>query len=128
MKIEVSLGEILDRQSILKIKILKVSDPGKILNVDREYQGILKSLKGLKLDNLQEQIEQLNKVNKELWDIEDKLRIKEVEQIFDQEFINLARSVYKLNDKRYNIKREINLLSGSSIVEEKQYPKYKDMP
>jgi hypothetical protein len=128
MKIEVSLGEVLDRQSILKLKILKVSDPGKILNVTREYQGILKSLKGLKLDNLKEQIEQLNKVNKELWDTEDRLRMKEAEQIFDKEFVDLARSVYKLNDKRYSIKREINLLSGSSIVEEKQYSKYKDMP
>lgn len=124
MKIEVSLGEVLDRKSILTLKLLNISDPGKLANIRREQESIEKCLRGLKLDKIQLQITQLHEVNKSLWEVEDKLRAKESSQTFDGEFIELARSVYKLNDRRYSLKREINLLSGSTIVEEKQYSKY----
>lgn len=124
MKIEVSLGEVLDRKSILTLKFLNISDPGKLANIRREQESIEKCLRGLKLDKIQLQITQLHEVNKSLWEVEDKLRAKESSQTFDGEFIELARSVYKLNDRRYSLKREINLLSGSTIVEEKQYSKY----
>jgi len=124
MKIEVSLGEVLDRKSILTLKLLNISDPGKLANIRREQESIEKCLRGLKLDKIQLQITQLHEVNKSLWESGDKLRAKESSQTFDGEFIELARSVYKLNDRRYSLKREINLLSGSTIVEEKQYSKY----
>lgn len=124
MKIEVSLGEVLDRKSILTLKLLNISDPGKLANIRREQESVEKCLRGLKLDKIQLQITQLHEVNKGLWEVEDKLRAKESSQTFDGEFIELARSVYKLNDRRYNLKREINLLSGSTIMEEKQYSKY----
>jgi len=128
MKLDISLGEVLDRHCIASLKTKYISDPGKLQNVQREREAIIRSLKGLKLSHLIQYIDQLHEVNEQLWYIEDRLREKESESTFDEEFLELSRSRYKTNDRRYSIKRQINLLSGSSIVEEKQYPKYKDMP
>ena len=124
MKIEVSLGEVLDRLSILQLKLQNISHTGKVANIVREHEAISRSIKGLKLKDLRHQIEQIYEVNKTRWETEDKIRSKEAEKVFDQEFVELARSVYKLNDRRNAIKREINLLSGSHLFEEKQYTPY----
>lgn len=118
----ISVGELLDKLTILNIKIQRITDKEKLSNVINEH----KELKILadKLDTpigLNVLYDQLFQVNNELWDIEDSKRKHEREQRFDDEFIQLARQVYLKNDLRAKIKKEINLLMGSSIVEEKSY-------
>ena len=119
----ISLGELIDKITILEIK--KVHMTGiKLTNVNRELE-LLKNIleeKNLKIDiNL---INHLKKINNTLWKIEDKIRIKENKQQFDKEFIILARSVYKKNDLRASIKKEINQKYNSELVEEKSYNYY----
>ena len=119
----ISLGELIDKITILEIK--KVFMTGiKLKNVDKELK-LLKNLiqdKNLEIDV--DLINNLKEVNKKLWKIEDKIRIKERDKEFDKDFIELARSVYKENDKRSSIKKEINLQYHSELVEEKSYDKY----
>ena len=121
--IPVSIGELIDKITILEIKQIHMTGIKK-KNVDKELK-LLKSLiqdKNLEIDtNL---MNNLKEVNKNLWQIEDSIRIKEKNQEFDKEFIELARSVYKENDKRASIKKEINLQYHSELVEEKSYNKY----
>lgn len=123
MKIEVSVGEIVDKLSILKIKKNNISDTTKLNNVIKEYDYlndiVFNELKISKDDFLN-----LVLVNERLWDIEDKLRDKEREKSFDDDFVELARSVYFTNDKRAEIKKEINIKYGSLFVEEKSYKQY----
>ena len=119
----VSLGELIDKITILEIKMVFMTGI-KLKNVDKELK-LLKNLiqdKNLEIDI--DLINNLKEVNKNLWKIEDKIRIKERNQEFDKEFIELARSVYKENDKRSSIKKEINLQYNSELVEEKSYDKY----
>ena len=119
----VSLGELIDKITILEIKQVNMTGI-KLKNVDKELK-LLKNLiqdKNLKIDI--ELINKLKEVNKNLWKIEDRIRIKERDQEFDTEFIELARKVYKENDKRSYIKKEINLQYHSDLVEEKSYDKY----
>ena len=119
----VSLGELIDKITILEIKKLCMTGI-KQKNVDKELK-LLKNLiqdKNLEIDI--DLINNLKEVNKNLWEIEDKIRIKERNQEFDKDFIELARSVYKENDKRSSIKKEINLQYHSELVEEKSYDKY----
>jgi hypothetical protein len=118
----ISVGELLDKLPILNIKMQRIKDVDKLNNIFNEQ----KELKAI-ADKLNSPIglsllyEQLLSVNDELWDIEDSKRRHEKEQRFDEEFIQLARQVYLKNDLRASIKKEINLLMGSSIVEEKSY-------
>ena len=125
MMIEVSNGEILDKFSILKIKLANITDYEKIKNVEKEIEiiePIFDSIcKDLKIKDL---FEMLLKVNKKLWKIEDDIREHERNKNFDEEFIQLARNVYITNDIRATIKKEINLLSNSNIIEEKSYERY----
>ena len=118
--IPVSLGELIDKISILKIKLKKMSGE-QLINVNRELQALEAKLveQNLKIDPILSS--GLAKVNLLLWEIEDKVRLKERKKDFDDEFIYLARSVYTQNDKRASIKREINRLYNSQIVEEKLY-------
>ena len=119
----VSLGELIDKITILEIKQVFMTGT-KLKNVDKELK-LLKNLiqdKNLEIDI--DLINNLKEVNKNLWKIEDKIRIKERNQEFDKDFIELARSVYKENDKRSSIKKEINLQYHSELVEEKSYDKY----
>ena len=118
--ISVSLGELIDKISILKIKLKKMSGE-QLINVNRELQALEAKLveQNLKIDPMLSS--RLAKVNLLLWEIEDKVRLKERKKDFDDEFIYLARSVYTQNDKRASIKREINRLYNSQIVEEKLY-------
>ena len=119
----VSLGELIDKITILEIKQVFMTGI-KLKNVDKELK-LLKNLiqdKNLEIDI--DLINNLKEVNKNLWKIEDKIRIKERNKEFDKDFIELARSVYKENDKRSSIKKEINLQYHSELVEEKSYDKY----
>jgi len=124
MKIEVSNGELVDKLTILEIKLNKITDKSKLINISKEYNLLKLAMNSAGLDSESEEYKQLMKVNLLLWNIEDKIRIKESKQEFDDEFISLARSVYFENDKRSEIKKRINLLSGSALIEEKQYVDY----
>jgi hypothetical protein len=124
MKIEVSIGEIVDKLSILRIKKNNISDVLKLENVINEYD-YLHNIVFNELRISEEDFFDLILINEKLWDIEDKLRVMEREKLFDDEFVELARSVYYTNDKRAEIKKEINLKYGSLFVEEKSYSDYK---
>ena len=121
--VPVSLGELIDKITILEIKQIHMNGI-KLKNIDKELK-LLKNIiqdKNLEIDiNL---INDLKEVNKNLWEIEDNIRLKESNQEFDKEFIELARSVYKENDKRASIKKEINKKYNSELVEEKSYNNY----
>ena len=123
---EISSGELLDKISILEIKLKKIKDKENLKEINKEY-AILKQSQNLniKLTNeLKDLFDELKKVNLNLWDIEDKLRICEKNKDFGEKFIELARGVYINNDSRSKIKSEINKLSGSNIKEIKQYSDY----
>jgi hypothetical protein len=126
MKIEVSNGEILDKISILAIKKIKIQDKAKLENVYHEYETLLPYFDQIvNTQQLGDIYWQLSAVNTELWDVEDKLRELEKSRTFNTEFIELARSVYYLNDRRAELKKNINVLSGSDLIEEKSYSDYK---
>jgi hypothetical protein len=120
-KIQISTGELVDKITILEIKISKIKDEQKLKNVKKEYDFLVKNIPDYKDI---EQYEPLFSVNKQLWNVEDKLRKMEKEKKFDLSFVELARKVYKLNDKRASLKREINIECGSDLIEEKQYVNY----
>lgn len=125
MKIEVSIGEIVDKLSILRIKKNNITDSGKLENVTKEYDYLYEIV----FDELrvsENDFLNLVSINEKLWVIEDDLRDKERVNEFDQDFIELARSVYYTNDKRAEIKKEINIKYGSLFVEEKSYKNYSD--
>ena len=125
--IPVSYGELLDKLSILEIKKNKITSNSKLNNINFEFNKLNELAKKLK-DINQEKFEnfylQLLETNTELWEIEDNIRIFEKEKNFGEEFIQLARDVYYTNDKRFNIKSEINSFFGSDVVEEKEYIEY----
>ena len=123
MQAEVSNGEIIDKLSILEIKLDNVKDESKLENIGREHTALSLVASHIPASPL-ELYNDLKSVNQELWDIEDRIRVKERNKEFDQEFIALARSVYQTNDKRAEIKKEINLHTGSNLVEEKSYENY----
>ena len=123
MQIEVSIGEIVDKLSILQIKLENITDEGKLVNVKKEfnylYGIVFKDLK-IQLDDYQS----LLNINKQLWDIEDDIRDEERAKRFEDKFIELARAVYVTNDERSRIKKDINVKYGSDFVEEKSYQDY----
>ena len=123
MKIEVSIGEIADKLSILQIKKENITDEDKLFNVTKE-EGYLHDIVFTDLSISNEDFNKLLSINKELWIIEDKIRDKEKHKQFDQAFIELARSVYITNDKRAEIKKLINLKYKSDFTEEKSYKSY----
>jgi predicted nucleic acid-binding Zn-ribbon protein len=124
--VEVSWGELVDKLTILEIKERRLSSPDAVANVRRELAALNKVLNGLHPPEGFAVLKQgLVAVNESLWEIEDRIRAKEAASTFDQEFIDLARSVYINNDKRAALKREINLLLKSDLIEEKQYTAYK---
>ena len=127
MKIEVSNGELMDKLTILEIKLDRIKDPIQLENITKEWlslnDAVMTLLNTFGDRSLYSRIDQLSDINKKLWDIEDWIRDCEKEQRFDKEFVELARSVYKLNDERSKIKRQINLLTKSELIEEKSYSK-----
>ena len=122
MQIEVSIGEVVDKWTILSIKALNIQDKDKLVNVFKEKDYLNTVIPSDIIDDAM--TDELLKVNKNLWDVEDRLRNCERDRLFDEHFVQLARSVYRLNDKRANIKKEINLKYGSDFVEEKSYAPY----
>ena len=121
--VPISVGELIDKITILEIK-KKYMSGEKMKNVKNEFKSLKVILNNEKLEVDQNLYLKLKKINSSLWEIEDKIRIKESLKQFDEDFIELARSVYKINDERSLIKREINLKYNSGIVEEKSYKKY----
>jgi len=123
MKIEVSNGEIIDKLTIIQIKLERIKDEAKIKNLRKEYDE-LKNVSSsiLKLDD--PLYKALYDINCELWDIEDHIRDLERRKDFGEDFITTARSVYLKNDKRSEVKREINIRTSSGLIEEKSYEKY----
>jgi hypothetical protein len=123
MKIEISIGEIVDKLSILQIKTGMIKEEKKVINVKKEYDYLYDIVfNEMKIE--QTDFFDMVIINTELWKIEDDIRKKESQKEFDQEFINLARSVYITNDKRADIKKKINIKYGSNFIEEKSYKKY----
>lgn len=122
MKIEVSIGEALDKLSILSIKMEKIKDESKLENVSKEYYMFLDLVDEDMLED--ELYDQLKYVNRRLWEIEDEIRVCEKHGDFNLNFIRLARMVYHNNDKRAEIKKEINIKYGSDLIEEKEYQAY----
>ena len=121
----ISLGELVDKISILLIKQKNINDKSKILHVNKELDYLKSKLeKKIKKEEINNYLDQLVKINSELWKIEDDIRECERKKIFDQTFIELARSVYFTNDKRANVKSDINIKFGSELVEVKSYEKY----
>jgi len=125
MKIEVSIGELVDKVSILEIKQENITNPAKLVNVNKEYALLLSDMQSLGITPLADEYQRLKAVNQRLWNIEDNIRILESKQDFGADFIALARNVYFENDTRAEIKKEINLRYGSELIEEKEYVQYK---
>ncbi len=128
MKVEVSDGEILDKMSILEIKLDKIENEDKLANIQKEYNTLKETIgEPPWYEHVFRNYGfywQLKEINETLWEIEDEIRIKEKKQEFDDVFIKLARQVYKTNDKRAEIKKEINVYTGSNLLEEKSYEDY----
>mgnify|MGYP003670789025 FL=1 len=127
MLVEISNGELLDKISILEIKILTIEDKDKLINIQKEFDTLNPLVVELFENHdgqLQNHYLELAKINGELWDIEDWIRDCEHEKRFDKEFVELARSVYITNDKRCEVKKLINILTSSGLVEEKSYKGY----
>jgi len=127
IKINASVGELLDKISILKIKEQKINNEKKLLNITKEL-GLLSSIaeKFIEKDekSYKKFMDELFEINLQLWETEDNIRILENKKNFNDEFIQLARNVYYSNDKRFEIKSKINNFYGSEIVEEKDYEDY----
>ena len=127
MKVQLPLGDVVDKVTILLLKQARIVDPAKQANVSRE----LVSLRATWADNDLPPMESLTDwqalcaVNASLWEVEDDLRVLEAQADFGAQFIKLARSVYKLNDQRADLKRSINEALGSELVEEKSYQEYR---
>jgi hypothetical protein len=122
MEIEVSTGEIVDKLTILLIKKDNISEPNKLENIKKELNYLENIVR--KLQICPEDISELLLVNQVLWKVEDEIRDKERNKIFDQSFIELARKVYITNDSRAEIKRKINKKYSSDFFEEKSYSPY----
>lgn len=123
MKIEVSNGEIVDKLTILEIKEKKCKDFRKLSNIQSELRYLETIVEDLCVPI--EVVNKLREINQQLWDIEDEIRVYESKHIFDEEFIRLARLVYHTNDKRFEVKNQINSLTMSMFKEEKILPSYK---
>jgi len=124
--IEASVGELIDKITILEIKREKISDKNSLEIINKEYSSLKESMKkNVKInDEIKKLWGELKALNLKLWEIEDRKRLAEKNKKFDENFIELARNVYKCNDTRSKIKSKINQLSGSNIREVKQYTKY----
>ncbi|MDH3979607.1 MAG: DUF6165 family protein [Gammaproteobacteria bacterium] len=124
--VPVSWGELLDKVTILQIKAERIVDADKLANVNRELAELTAVIErnGPLSSGVQALMDELREANTALWDIEDNIRTCEREKRFDEEFIRLARSVYYTNDRRAELKRKLNQLLDSALVEEKSYESY----
>lgn len=119
----VSWGELIDKITILEIKSARIADPAKFVNVKRELNALTRARdgQGKPLAGLDELARELRRVNEALWQIEDDIRECEAKRDFGAKFVELARAVYRTNDKRAELKRRVNELMGSELIEEKSY-------
>ena len=126
LHVPVSVGEVLDKITILQIKLAHISDAEKRVNVQNELDALLPLVAGDSFitGQMQTLIAELKSVNEALWKIEDDIREQEAAKNFGEEFVRLARAVYVTNDKRAAIKKKINLATGSALIEEKSYESY----
>jgi hypothetical protein len=126
VNIPVSWGELFDKLTILEIKQSRIDDPRKLENIGRELEALRRVYSDSSLPGapLQELIDELRRTNEALWEIEDDIRNCERNKDFSERFIELARSVYRTNDKRAELKLRINRLLGSELIEEKSYEAY----
>lgn len=125
--VPVSFGELIDKMTILEIKTERIGDAAKVANVRTELDMLNETwaTHGASGTDIRDERARLRAVNEALWDIEDRIRVKEKAKEFDADFVELARSVYVRNDERAAVKREINLKLGSTLVEEKSYQDYR---
>lgn len=123
MTIEVSNGEIIDKLTIIQIKLERIKDESKLANLQKEYKLLLEAASQI-INTSDELYKSLYEANCELWDIEDHIRDLERRKDFGDDFIATARAVYVKNDLRSEIKREINIRTSSGLIEEKSYEKY----
>lgn len=121
VNIPVSIGELFDKITILEIKQKNITCKSKLKNVLLELNSLNKISSTIDKTEINDLIEELKTVNSTLWNIENKIRNKEKLKVFDSEFLEIARSVYKNNDIRAEIKRKINLLTNSTLMEEKEH-------
>ena len=126
IEIEISVGELLDKLTILEIKAARIKEKDKLININKELSLLNTLWQQSSYSNVDitQQLTQLKEINEALWNIEDKIRYKEAIKQFDDEFIDLARSVYVTNDQRAATKKTINLITGSDLIEEKSYKDY----
>lgn len=123
----ISVGELLDKLSILSIKKNRLTNPDKLFQVEKEFSLLYElSTQFLTVKDYFNLYDNLVLINTKLWEIEDKLRVREKNKNFGEGFIELARSVYYTNDKRFELKNKINLLSNSQIQEQKSYEDYQN--
>ena len=127
MKVEVSNGELLDKLTILELKMSNISDAKKLINVKKEFNE-LNPLAKLLFEKFKDELlikyKELALINSQLWKIEDDIRECEKNKNFGEKFVELARAVYFTNDKRSDVKKQINILTGSGFIEEKSYENY----
>ncbi len=123
MKIEVSNGEIIDKLTIIQIKLERIKDKAKLKNLKKEYEELIKVTSSV-MSTKDALYKALYEINTELWEIEDHIRDLERNKDFGDDFISTARSVYIKNDRRSELKREINIKTSSGFIEEKSYEKY----
>jgi len=126
VNIPVSVGELIDKLSILQVKKVKVKNPDKLKFIEKEYELLLSmSVQYFNNADILSTYKSLIDVNDKLWDIEDELRVIENTKVFDNKFVELARAVYYTNDERFRLKDIINNLTNSEIKEQKDYKEYK---
>ncbi len=126
LNVQTSPGEFLDKLTILEIKSERITDPAKLENVRRELELLRATWAASPLASrdVAALVADLKRVNETLWEIEDRIREKEAARTFDADFIELARAVYRTNDRRAAIKRDLNVALGSTLLEEKSYQSY----
>lgn len=128
LTVQTSPGEFLDKLTILEIKAERIADPPKLANVRRELELLRATWQAspLAASDVASLLAELKAVNQILWEVEDRIRVKEAEGAFDAEFIDLARTVYRTNDRRAAIKRRLNTALGSDLIEEKSFTTDRD--
>ena len=124
--VPVSVGELIDKLSILHVKKIKISNEEKLFFINKEFELLYNMSSGyLDDDDIIKLYHQLVEINSKLWEVEDELRILESTKNFDSSFIELARKVYYTNDERFSLKNKINEITNSEVREQKDYISYK---
>jgi hypothetical protein len=126
VRVEISIGEFFDKLTILEIKRSRIRDAAKLRNVEKELEALNRLLESLPFcrQDVREEVDELRALNERLWVIEDELRDRESRNAFDDAFVELARAVYRTNDRRFEVKKAINRKLGSDFIEEKSYRPY----